>query len=243
MPSTPSWPLMGAVLLAIGLGPALAAEVDPVVQRAFDRADAAAADFAPYRFHLETHTRLSNGDEQLEHEERAWADAIQWSPDSTEILTEGKELVFSKDEDGKDADEEMDAEAKDDKEDHRLDVSYDFFEAGRRDEYRFVAQGRETREGREFAVLELRPRVKKKGLWKGRLWLDPATGALCHAELEPAKGRFGVKRWRVDAALEDYRGLDLPRQVDMDLEIKVPLLVHEKIRVALSMSEIGAATD
>ena len=137
----------------------------------------------------------------------------------------------------------MDAEAKDDKEDHRLDVSYDFFEAGRRDEYRFVAQGRETREGREFAGLELRPRVRKKGLWKGRLWLDPATGALCHAELEPAKGRFGVKRWRVDAALEDYRGLDLPRQVDMDLEIKVPLLVHEKIRVALSMSEIGAATD
>lgn len=238
MPTKPR-SLAAVFLLVLGLRPALADDaVDPVVQRAFARADAAAAEFAPYRFHLETHTRVSNGDDVLEHEELAWAEAIQWTPDSTEILSEGKELLFSEDEA-----EEEDAKAEDKKEDHRLDISFDFFEAERRDQYRFLPEGRETLDGREFAVLELRPRIKKKGLWKGRLWLDPATGALGHAELEPARGRFGVKHWRVDAALEDYRGLDLPRQVDMDLEIKVPLLVHEKIRVGLSMSEIATAVE
>ena len=41
--------------------------------------------------------------------------------------------------------------------------------------YKFKYKGIQNKDGREVHVLELNPRKKKVGLFKGELWLDPAT--------------------------------------------------------------------
>ncbi len=43
------------------------------------------------------------------------------------------------------------------------------------DNYKFKYKGRQTKEGRDVVVLELNPRRKEVGLFKGEVWLDPAT--------------------------------------------------------------------
>ncbi len=133
---------LGLALLALctllGALPAGAATGEALLELAFARADSAAARFAPFRFHEETRTRVSNGDDVLEHEERAWLDGIQWGPDSTEVLAEGGELVYDR---KAKPGEEPEAKAKDGDEDdgdeRKLDLSFDFFTAARRGEYRF----------------------------------------------------------------------------------------------------------
>lgn len=232
--------LAALATLAFAL-PAPAAEGEALLALAFARADSADARFAPFRFRMETRTRISDGDDKLEHEEKSWQEAIQWTPDSTQVLSEGSELVYNrKAKPGEEAKpKEKDEEKK--KGERKLDLSFDFFTAERRGEYRFALRGLETREGRELAAIALEPRKKKKELWQGTVWLDPATGALAAVELKPADGSMGVKHLDLTAALADLAGLDMPQWIAMDLEVKLPLIVHKHIRTRTEFSQFAPA--
>lgn len=226
--------LLAALACAL---PAPAAEGEALLALAFARAEA--ADFQPYRVHMETRTRVSNGDDVLEHEEISWADAIQWRPDSTQILAEGRELVYNRN-----AKPGEEPEAKDDddkKKERKLDLSFDFFTAERRGEYRFEVGEAVQHEGRLLAPVTLTPRQKKEGLWAGQLWLEPATGALVGAALKPAKGSFGLKRLDLTAALAEHAGQDLPQWIALDLEVKIPIVVHKHIRTRTEFSQLAPA--
>lgn len=51
--------------------------------------------------------------------------------------------------------------------------------------YKFKVKGLQSREGRQVQVLEVNPRKKRPGLFKGEIWLDPESGlTLCET------GRF-----------------------------------------------------
>jgi len=229
--------LLAALVFAL---PAPAAEGEALLALAFARADSADAQFRPFRFHEETRTRISDGDDKLEHEERSWREVIQWAPDSTQVLSEGSELVYNrKAKPGEEA-KAKDAD-KDKKKERKLDLSFDFFTAERRGEYRFALRGLETREGRELAAVALEPKKKKKELWQGTLWLDPATGALAALALKPADGSMGVKHLDITAGLADHAGLDLPRWVAMDLEVKLPLVLHKHIRTHTDLTPSALA--
>lgn len=231
--------LAGLATLAVAL-PAPAAEGEALLALAFARADSADARFASFRYRMETRTRISDGDDVLEHEERSWQEAIQWTPDSTQVLSEGSELVYNrKAKPGEEAKPKEKDEDKGDKKERKLDLSFDFFTAERRGEYRFVPRGLETREGRQLAAVALEPRKKKKELWQGTLWLDPTTGALAAVALKPADGSLGVKHLDLTAALADQAGLDMPQWIAMDLEVKLPLIVHEHIRTRTEFSELS----
>lgn len=224
--------LAGLAALAVAL-PAPAADGEALLALAFARADSSADRFAPFRLRMETRTRISDGDDKLEHEERSWQEAIQWSPDSTQVLSEGSELIFNRK-----AKPGEKPEAKDDdkKKERKLDLSFDFFTAERRGEYRFAVRGVETREGRELAAVALEPLKKKKELWRGTLWLDPATGALAALAIKPADGSMGVKHLDVTASIGERLGLDMPQWIAMDLEVKLPLIVHKHIRTRTEFS-------
>jgi len=231
-----------ATCLLAGAPPASAAEGEALLALAFARAEAAADLAQPYHYHMETRTRISDGDDVLEQEERAWVDAIQWGPDSTQILAEGKELIYNrKAKPGENLEEKDEAEDKGEKKERKLELSFDFFTAERRADYRFEPGGLESRGDRELAVVALKPRAKRKELWAGKLWLEPATGALAAAELKPADGSFGVKHLDLTAELADHAGQDLPRWIAMDLEVKLPLIVHKHIRTRAEFSPLAPA--
>lgn len=230
--------LAGLAMLAPAL-PAPAAEGEALLALAYARADSADARFKPFRYRMETRTRISDGDDKLEHEEKSWQDAIQWTPDSTQVLSEGSELVYNRK--AKPGEEAKAKEKDEDKKERKLDLSFDFFTAERRGEYRFVPRGLETREGRQLAAIALEPRKKKKELWQGTVWLDPATGALAAAALKPADGSMGVKHLDLTAALADQAGLDMPQWIAMDLEVKLPLIVHKHIRTRTEFSGFAPA--
>lgn len=59
------------------------------------------------------------------------------------------------------------AEASSGKSEHNLGIT--------RDNYEFKYKGLEAKEGRSVHVLELKPKHKRVGLFKGELWLDPDT--------------------------------------------------------------------
>jgi hypothetical protein len=222
--------------------PAPAAEGEALLALAFACADSAAARFRPFRFREETRTRISDGDDKLEHEERSWREAIQWTPDSTQVIGEGSELVYNrKAKPGEKPEADDDDEDKGDKKERKLDLSFDFFTAERRGEYRFAVRGVEAREGRQLAAVALKPKKKRKELWQGTLWLDPVTGALAALALKPADGSMGLKRLDLTAALADRAGLDVPRWIAMDLEVKLPLIVHKHIRTRTEFSQLAPA--
>jgi hypothetical protein len=220
--------------------PVPAAEGEALLALAFARAEAAAGRNQAYRYHAQTCTRVSDGDDVLEHEEISWADAIQWGPDSTQTLAEGRELVYNRK--AKPGEETKDdGKAKDDKKERKLDLSFDFFTAERRGEYRFEVGEAVQREGRLLAPVTLTPRQKKEGLWVGQLWLAPETGALVGAALKPAKGSFGLKRLDLTAALAEHAGQDLPQWIALDLEVKIPIVVHKHIRTRTEFSQLAPA--
>ncbi len=221
--------------------PAPAAEGEALLALAFARADSAAARFQPFRFHQETRTRISNGDDKLEHEERSWQEAIQWTPDSTQVLGEGSELVYNRKAKPGEAAKPKEKDEDKDKDERKLDLSFDFLGAERRGEYRFVPRGMEAREGRQLAAVALEPKKKRKELWQGTLWLDPVTGALAALALKPADGSMGVKHLDLSAALMEHAGFDLPRWIAMDLEVKLPLIVHKHIRTRTEFSQLAPA--
>ncbi len=223
-----------SILLTLMLmsGPALASEGDAILARA--RSRAAAEDFQPYRYHLVAHTWVRNGDDELEHEELSREEHIQWSPDSSEVVHEETELIFSKE----DGESENDEEGEEDGEE--LDLSFDFLSPGQEKAYRIDFRSLVERGDQALAEFRVRPRKPSKENWKGRIYLNPDSGALRGIDVEPAKGRFGLKRMRVRMKMAEALGMDLPLRIDIDIEIKVILIFHQKIETRIEFAHMEA---
>jgi hypothetical protein len=224
---------LSTLLLSLLLpGILCAAEGDPdpeeILARA--RARAAAEEFQPFRYRIETHSWIRDGDGELEHEERGREERIKWSPDSTQVIGKETELLFGEE---KIESEEDDG---DKKRERKLDLSFGFFDPEHEGEYRFEFEGFVDRDGRRLAEFELEPRKRKQDNWRGRLYLDPPTGALEAVDLQPGKGRFGMKRMRIRAELREILGMDRPRRIDMDIEVKVIFLFHKKIQTRVEFA-------
>ncbi len=207
-------------------------EADAILARA--RARAAEKTFSPFSYVVESHTCVRNGDDELEHEERSRETFIQWTADSTETVSEEVELIFS------DEEEPAEKEESDEEEERKeggVEVEFDFFSPEHEGDYEFRFEGWSEREGRRLAEFELRPRKRAHEFWKGKLWVDPASGALRAVDLEPSKRRFGLKRMRMKADLMDLEDWDFPRNMTMDLEVKIVLLFHKKISTRLEFSQ------
>jgi len=221
---------------------------DEVLARAFERIDAGEARFSPYRFLYEVHSWVRGGDGELEEEVLERGRVNGFTPDSTETeVIEEKKIVGGRDESAKGKDGEGDGtsiEAGGGDEEGRPaqegsgDASQlpQFDEAFRgRHEFRFDRWT--EREGRPAAAFNIRPAKRKKDYWKGRVWIDPEDGSLLAVDLEPAKRPFGLRAMKLQAEYIDYEGRDLPSSMDMDIEVKVPLLVHKKIRIEMRFTD------
>ncbi len=223
-----------SILLTLMLmsSPALATEGDSILARA--RSRAAAEEFQAYRYHLVAHTWVRDGDDELEHEELSREEHIQWSPDSTEVVHEETELIFSKEEGESELDEE------DEGDDEELDLNFDFLSPGQERVYRIDFRGLVERGDQALAEFRVRPRKPSKENWKGRIYVDPDSGALRGIDVEPAKGRFGLKRMRVRMKLAEALGMDLPLRIDIEIEIKVILIVHQQIETRIEFAHMEA---
>ncbi len=208
-------------------------DADAILQRAFDRADRADAEFTPFRYHLESHSWIRDGDDELQQEERAWSDEIAWRPDSTQSLNEGKEVIFVAEEE---EDEESEAEEEGKKKEESVEGETRFLSADMRGLYTFKPLGFTEQDGRRLAEYRLRSKKRKWG-WKGTLLLDPDTGALVTARVEPSRLRFGLKKMKMQLEMQDFAGADAPRHIAMDIEAKLPLIFHMKIRTDLEFSD------
>jgi hypothetical protein len=72
--------------------------------------------------------------------------------------------------------------------------------------YRFSYAGESDIDGKSVHAYEVRPRTKRKGLFKGRIYLDPVTGSLVRTEGVLAKSSsFFIKKVRF---VNDYADID-----------------------------------
>lgn len=82
------------------------------------------------------------------------------------------------------------------------------------DNYKFSFKGVESVEDRQVYVYQLKPRQKRPGLFKGRIFLDVMTGRLCRAEGMLVKSpSFFVKRIEFVQDYAEFGGFSLPVRV------------------------------
>jgi hypothetical protein len=82
------------------------------------------------------------------------------------------------------------------------------------DNYKFSFKGTDTVQGDPVYVYQLKPRKKRPGLFKGRVFLDASTGRLRRAEGVLVKSpSFFVKRVEFVQDYDDFAGFSLPVRV------------------------------
>ena len=209
-----------------------------ILQLVFERAAAKEADFRPYGFRRDGRTRVWNGDDELEEETRLLGRYVRWSADSTETVEEKEEVIFSSEGEEAEKVDGKDAESTEGEEhEEKMSFDMDFWSPEKRKLYRFQLEGPKDWNGREAVVLKLRPKKKRKELWKGLVWLDPRTGALLATDLEPAKRRFGMKSMRVRKDYKELDDMSVPARIRIDVEAKLPLIFHIRINMEMNFSE------
>ncbi len=221
-----------ALFLALLLAAPLAAENSPkqLLETAFARIDADEETFIPYSFIYEAHTWVRDGDGTLEEEHLETGRYTEFSPDSTldELIEE--KTIFSKDGDEDDSDElgrpEETKEEEVGGELPELDAEFRRHHEFRFDEWTEM-------DGATAARYKVRPKKRKKEFWKGDVWFGAEKGELLALDLEPAKRPFGLKAMRVVGLYHNEPEYDLPVSIDMDVEVKIPIIVHKKIRVEM----------
>jgi hypothetical protein len=230
--------LIPCLLLGALAGAAAAGEEEAVLDRGFAFADAEESAFKPVDYRVENHFWVHDGDGELREEGRSWQRARRWSPDSTEILEQGNETLFKKEKpDDEQAEQKRKQGDKEDEDGEDNSMELDFLTAARRRDYHYVFAGWEERDGARLAAFTLEAQHKRKGLWEGRFWLDPQTGCLRAIDLAPVKKRLGLKSLRLQGQFRDFQGILQPESIEMDLEVKLPLIVHLKIRSTSRFSE------
>jgi hypothetical protein len=227
-------PLILLGLLLILSPPSMSlAEPHPETILARAKARAAAEIFTPFRYTAVARTLVRNGQDELEHEELSHEEAIQWTPDSTQVISEEVEIIFTKG--------EPDEEEASEKDDDELGLEFDFLAPHKVDGYEFKFIDFVQHGGSRLARFEMKPRKEKKDHWQGSLFLDPKTGTLRSVDIEPAKKQFGLKRMRVRSDFIETLGMDMPVEIDIDIEAKVIFIFHAKIRTTIELTVIGPA--
>jgi len=230
---------IGPVLVLALLLPIVLVQAEPapgdLLATAFERIDAKDERFEPYSFLYEVHTWIRDGDDELEDEDLERGRITGFSPDSTETEVLEERKVFSKDADSDGEEPKHEGRPKEEGEDDgnelpELDAEFRARHDFRFDEWTVI-------DGLRAAHFKIRPEKKKKENWKGSVWFAEEKGRLLALDLEPAKRPFGLKGMRVRAEYEDFGDRDLPTTMDMDVEVKVPIIVHKKIRVEMRFSE------
>ncbi len=212
---------------------------------AFGRIDHDQENFLPYTFLYSVHSWVRDGDDELEEEVLERGRITGFTPDSTETDVLEKRIIVG-DEDEEEGGAEVENSGEDESAQNGHPQDEDKSESGEmpeldaefreRHEFRFVEWT--ERGGKRAANFEIRPRKKKKhDYWKGRVCIGAAAGELIELELEPAKRQFGLKALRIRAEYEAWGDRDLPLSMDMDIEIKVPIIVHKKVSVEMCFTE------
>ncbi|MCP4545293.1 MAG: hypothetical protein GY835_02365 [bacterium] len=207
-----------------------------ILQKAVDYAARERESFRPYKFKMDTHVRVVDGDDQLEEESMTYGTYIQWTADSVETVSEREEILFRRE--GEDEMEDDDS-ANEEDEEESLESDFDFWSPASRKLYRFRLEEIETRGDRELARIKVRPKKKRRGLWRGKVWVDTATGAMLEVDVDPSKSRFAVRRMNIKGTFRELDNQIVPRQMNMALEVKLPLIVHIKINMDMHFTECG----
>ncbi|MBC8367578.1 hypothetical protein H8E52_09225 [bacterium] len=233
------------LIISCLLLPLLALAEDPspgdLLVTAFERIDHDLENFHPYTFLYDVHTWVRDGDDELEEEYVERGRIKGFTPDSTmsEVIEEKK--IFSKDEDdSKDEDESKHKgrPKEDGEEDEEAGAELPELDTEFREKHEFRFDEWTERQGKRVAKYKIRPKKNKKNeYWKGHVWFGSQKGELLALDLEPAKRPFGLKAMRIAAEYEPVGERDLPYLMDMDVEVKIPIIVHKKIRVEMRFTE------
>lgn len=88
--------------------------------------------------------------------------------------------------------------------------------------YKFSYKGAKEISGREVQVFQLKPRTKRPGLFKGRVYLDAFTGSLVRAEGSVVKSpSFFVKRIEFVQEYEDVGGFTFPVHIHSEARARI----------------------
>jgi hypothetical protein len=96
--------------------------------------------------------------------------------------------------------------------------------------YKFSYAGQSDIDGRSVHAFEVKPRAKRKGLFKGRLYLDPVTGSLVRTEGVLTKSSsFFIKKVRFVNDYADIGTFTLP--VRMHVVVLARIIGHAVVDV------------
>lgn len=88
--------------------------------------------------------------------------------------------------------------------------------------YKFSYKGAKEIAGRALQVFQLKPRAKRPGLFKGRVYLDAFTGSLVRAEGSVVKSpSFFVKRIEFVQEYEDVGGFTFPVHIHSEARARI----------------------
>ena len=88
--------------------------------------------------------------------------------------------------------------------------------------YKFAFKGESPVAGRALYVYQVKPRAKLPGLFKGRIYLDSRSGALCRAEGELVKmPSFFIKKIKFTSDFAEVHGYSLPVHIHSDAETRI----------------------
>ncbi len=77
--------------------------------------------------------------------------------------------------------------------------------------YEFSLLGREEKDGRDCYILNVKPRIKSKFLYEGKVWVDATEFAVVHIQARPAKDpSFWVKRTDIEHSYQKVGFFWLP---------------------------------
>jgi len=88
--------------------------------------------------------------------------------------------------------------------------------------YKFQLLGRETLDGRPSYVFEVDPVTGSPYLYRGKIWVDAADGAVSRMEVQPAKNpSFWISQTLIHQTNSRIGGFWLPRQVQSETKVRI----------------------
>ena len=97
--------------------------------------------------------------------------------------------------------------------------------------YKFTFKGEISSGGRAVYVYQVKPRAKLVGLFKGHIYLDSRSGALCRAEGELVKSpSFFVKKIKFTSDFAEVNGFSLPVHIHSDADVRI--IGHAKVDIS-----------
>jgi len=87
--------------------------------------------------------------------------------------------------------------------------------------YKFHLRGNDTVNGRPCYVIQIEPRVQRKYLVRGRIWVDVQDFAVVRVEGEPVDGNFWIKSTHLVQQYRKVGNFWLPAVNESDTEVRI----------------------